>query len=452
MSRNNQQRRAAKAKQRHHRAATPRRTEAPSTSAGSAPGGEWIAAQQQAEEADELLRVLARRAAVLSGSDLRAVVTYQLARRSTAVLAAMEKQAVGEVRARLAAAWEGGWEPRDLHHASARLRGRVGVLAGGAILDQARTSGAWTRAPQSWRDQLELLRTDGVAPAPAAELGWRPVSALAADGDGQVEGWTDLLTFIRLLAELPVLTPLGPPPSRWGRQPAAPVVDRTSSRDRVLHRIRSLLAKAEATDHPAEAESFTAKAQELMSRHAIDEALLRHDHHDDVPVETRRIHIQAPYAAVKALLLDAVARPNRSRAVFLAEHDICTLVGTPLDVDQVEMLFTSLLIQATRAMAESGHRRAGSFDRSATFRRSFLSAYAVRIGERLAEADRSTTTSYGAELVPVLQREADAVTAEFERQFPRTRAMSSGYLDPRGWQAGRDAADRAVLVAGRLTA
>ena len=58
----------------------------------------------------------------------------------------------------------------------------------------------------------------------------------------------------------------------------------------------------------------------------------------------------------------------------------------------------------------------------------------------------------GAELVPVLQREADAVTAEFERQFPRTRAMSSGTLDARGWQAGRDAADRAVLVAGRLTA
>ncbi len=94
------------------------------------------------------------------------------------------------------------------------------------------------------------------------------------------------------------------------------------------------------------------------------------------------------------------------------------LVGTPTDVDQTELLFTSLLIQATRAMTDAGDRGAGSSDRSATFRRSFLLAYATRIGERLREADRSTTASYGTELVPLLQREADAVDAEFERQFP----------------------------------
>src|SRR4051794_28963055 len=189
-----------------------------------------------------------------------------------------------------------------------------------------------------------------------------------------------------------------------------------------------------------------------MTRHAIDEAVLRGNQHEAIPVESRRVHLQSPYAGVKTMLLNAVGRANRCRSILLDPYDIAVLVGTPLDVDQAELLFTSLLIQATAAMAEAGHRRPGSFDRSPTFRRSFLTAYATRIGERLEEADRATAAAYGAELVPLLKREADAVTAEFERRFPHTKTIDSGYLDARGWAAGRAAADRAALLAGRLTA
>ena len=128
MSRNNQQRRAAKAKERHRRAAPPRRDETPPSRTGGTTNGEWVAAQHQVE-ADGLLRELARLAAALSGADLKAIVAHKIGSRSPGVLAAMEQQAVGEVRARLAAAWEGGWQPRDLHHASARLRSRIAHLA-----------------------------------------------------------------------------------------------------------------------------------------------------------------------------------------------------------------------------------------------------------------------------------------------------------------------------------
>ena len=44
--------------------------------------------------------------------------------------------------------------------------------------------------------------------------------------------------------------------------------------DRRLSTIRALLAKAEATEYPDEAEAFFAKASELISRWAIDEAML----------------------------------------------------------------------------------------------------------------------------------------------------------------------------------
>jgi hypothetical protein len=102
-------------------------------------------------------------------------------------------------------------------------------------------------------------------------------------------------------------------------------------------------------------------------------------------------------------------------------------------------------------MAEAGTRRAGSFDRSASFRRSFLMAYAVRIGERLAETSEVAEARYGAELVPVLQRQTAAVQAEFDRLFPQTRTARAGRYNAAGWGAGREAADRAHLTAGRLT-
>ena len=255
-----------------------------------------------------------------------------------------------------------------------------------------------------------------------------------------------------VLSMLPKLEPVLPPPSAWGRRPAAAQPKAGSSeRDLLLNRVRALLAKAEATEFAAEAEVFTAKAQDLMTRHALDEALL-HSPTEQIDVDARRVHLRSPYTAAKVLLLDAVGRANRTKVIFLDAFDIATVVGTPVDVDQVEMLFTSLLIQATRAMAEAGASRTGSFDRSATFRRSFLSAYAVRIGERLAEADRQATASYGTELVPVLQRQTEAVEDEFARLFPSTRTMRGGYLDQRGWEAGREAADRAVFTAGRLSA
>jgi hypothetical protein len=50
------------------------------------------------------------------------------------------------------------------------------------------------------------------------------------------------------------------------------------------------------------------------------------------------------------------------------------------------------------------------------------------------------------------KRHDDAVTAEFERLFPFTREVGGRYLDRRGWDAGRRAADRAVFTVGRISA
>ena len=96
-----------------------------------------------------------------------------------------------------------------------------------------------------------------------------------------------------------------------------------------------------------------------------------------------------------------------------------TLLGYAVDLEAVDTLFTSLLLQATQAMNAEGKRvTLGGSSRTRSFRASFLASYAIRIGERLLEATATETesaaTDYrrstGTELVPVLA----ARTAEVE--------------------------------------
>ena len=233
---------------------------------------------------------------------------------------------------------------------------------------------------------------------------------------------------------------------------------------RLLDRVRALLAKAESTGYPAEAEAYTAKAQELVARHSLDEALLAARFGDSaaraVPL-ARRIGVDHPYDGEKAALLDAVARANRCHTVWSPELGFTTVFGFDADIDAVDLLYTSLLVQAHRAMArtEPPGGKAGR-KRLKTYRQSFLVAFATRIGERLAGvaeaalADATRTTDPAgdtdpADLLPVLASRDEQVRETMHRVFPRTVRARGSRVDSReGWDSGRAAADRANLRGG----
>jgi len=366
----------------------------------------------------------------------------------------MDELITGRLYALVTSLWEHGWQPLDLVHVVRKAIPRSAQHIAAVITEHARSAGADDRAPREWRNQLRAVAEEAaeLTPFGAGHDPWLLIETMTRAGYRLLDAWADVVVLAGQVASLPILEAIAPPPSAWGKPVArSSVTEPDSERHKLLNRIRALLAKAEATPYAAEAESFTAKAQDLMTRHAIDEALLGASE-ERIDVLAQRIHLQSPYASTKASLLNAVGKANRCKVIYFDQLAIATVVGVPVDVDQVEMLFTSLLIQATRAMAEAGAARPGSFDRSATFRRSFLTAYAVRIGERLSEANTAATESYGKELVPLLARQEDAVQQEFDRLFPHTRSIGGGYLDRRGWEAGRKAADRAVFTTGRITA
>ena len=166
--------------------------------------------------------------------------------------------------------------------------------------------------------------------------------------------------------------------------------------------------------------------------------------------------VDHPYDSEKVSLLAAVARANRCHSVWSPELGFVTVFGFDADLDAVDLLYTSLLVQAHRAMsqAEPSGGKAGRA-RLRAFRRSFLVAFAVRIGERLTTvADAAVTDAIGAadesttvtDLLPVLASRDEQVRQTMLKVFPRTvRSRGSRIDSEEGWHSGRSAADRAAL-------
>ncbi|WP_406154096.1 DUF2786 domain-containing protein [Streptomyces sp. NBC_01023] len=321
----------------------------------------------------------------------------------------------------LCRAWRRGWQPADVVRLVRRdLADRHVRLLSALITAEVR---AYKRLPPRWQTQLDELA------APPWE----------ADRFSYA---TALLELYRLLLRLPAIEPVGPAPGTDVLLPP-----HHHAEPRTLGRIRALLAKAEATDYAAEAEALSGKAQELMARHSIDEARLAAEgHRTDTPAACR-IGVDAPYETAKAVLLDAVATANRCRAVWNSAFGFSTVVGFEPDLEVVELLHTSLLVQGVAAMTRAeAAQRAGGRKRTKTFRQSFLTAYASRLGHRLARTADEVTAEAAGSLLPVLAERDVAVVSETDRMFPETTVSRvRGVTDEAGWLDGTAAADAAGL-------
>ncbi|PPS88692.1 DUF2786 domain-containing protein [Streptomyces sp. MH60] len=328
----------------------------------------------------------------------------------------------------VATAWRRGWQPADLVRIVRRELDDAHVRLVAALI-RAQAPHDRPRGHR-WAAQLDdVPDADDTAPPRTDRFSHA----------------TAVLELYRLLVRLPGLEPL-----EAGEAPRRERGNRPESR--ALARIRALLAKAEATGYPEEAEALSAKAQELMARHSVDEALLAAHAHASSPDTPGacRIGVEPPYEQAKAVLLDAVADANHCRAVWNEPFGFSTVVGFEADLEAVELLYTSLLVQAEAAMtkAEAG-QRAGGRKRTKTFRQSFLAAYAHRAGTRLRAAAEAATgaatdAAADADLLPVLASREVAVTDRMERMFPETATTRlRGAADAAGWTEGTRAADAA---------
>ena len=353
---------------------------------------------------------------------------------------AVSRDIAGFLRLSITAGWRHGWQSAGLvRHVGRELGDTHASMAADVIADEMRGYAAATVGDR-WAAQVSALGSEVWWGSDAELLGARTAEALATM---QVA-----IELLHLLQHLPVLERLCPLPGT-ARAAASSAIGHADTR--ILGKIRALLAKAESTEFPEEAEALSARAQELMAKHSIDHALLPLS--PGRRTSGGRLPVDNPYESPKATLLHAVAQANRCRSVWQKALGMSTVIGFPSDLDAVELLFTSLLVQADTAILREGTKRdAHGRSRTRAFRQSSLVAYALRIGERLSQAtvhaeQEAVATSSGQDLLPVLNVRHRAVDDAVDEMFGDGLVYdrAARVSDEEGWHSGLAAADMAAL-------
>ncbi len=424
-------------------------------------GAGWVAGPSHTQLPPEPPSAVEIAQAVLTAADERARGDAGSPARCAAALTRWPLTALAESVERgvdlaaldgLTHAWRCGWQPADLWQLTRRRLAApaVGYLVELLAADAERRPVA-TLAP-AWQAQLRELGAEVNWSADQPHLGqW--AARVGLPRSGAVELVVELLALVRML---PPLDQLLPPPGTAAASGAAAGSAAGAGAgvdEKVLAKVRALLAKAESTEFEQEADAFFAKAQELMSRYSLERAVLDADRERPASGGPggRRIWLDAPYLSAKSLLVNAVAGANRARTVFHQHLGFVTVLGDEVDLEIVELLSTSLLLQASRAMVHAGRQtdRRGQ-SRTKSFRQSFLVSYAARIGERLTEASAAAQAEVVHELgdgrlLPVLASRERAVDELFARLFPALTTRRVSVSNHAGWGAGRAAADLADL-------
>ena len=230
--------------------------------------------------------------------------------------------------------------------------------------------------------------------------------------------------------------------------------------DAILDKVRKLLAKAEdPASTPAEAEAFTDKAAQLIAKYGVDAALLAEADPTRDPVGDRVVEIPSPYATEKCTLLSEVATELRCRAVRRLRHGLSGkefsmhLFGHSADLERVEVLFTSLLVQASYALAA---QRIPGHEHVAAYRRSWLIGFTRAVGQRLRATEQraaeqaTTVTSTGRSVALVLSDRTAEVERKLAEAYPKLTFAPPRRLVGGGMHAGYAAGQEADLGGVRL--
>ena len=223
----------------------------------------------------------------------------------------------------------------------------------------------------------------------------------------------------------------------------------------VLDKVRKILAKAEdPAATPEEAETYTAKATELIAAYGIDRALLAERDPGSDAVRSRVVLLDPPYALDKSGLLNGVAVSLRCRAVQRTRYDrgvkqiSMHLFGFESDLVRAEVLYTSLLLQATTSLQRTP---APPGEHVAAYRRSWLAGFTSAVVGRLRQAEdhaeqhAKTTATSGRSVSLVLADRSVAVRSALEREYPHLRRGSHRTLSGSGGRSGYLAGQRADL-------
>lgn len=228
---------------------------------------------------------------------------------------------------------------------------------------------------------------------------------------------------------------------------------------KTLKLITKLLAKAESTPFPAEAQTFQEHAERLMVRYGIQQAAIdaeagKAGKPQELMVEDR-VELTGQYRVGQARGFIAIASAFDTVKVLQAtttSKKIIYLIGAESDVAQIRRLFGSLLLQLDTAMASwwaaysykpylSAHERTLE-------RRQFQMGFLVTVANRLTALykEEAVAGEPGNELVLASRRErADEHAHALYPDVRHARSKAIAYGSANAHAAGSSAGHRATV-------
>lgn len=224
-----------------------------------------------------------------------------------------------------------------------------------------------------------------------------------------------------------------------------------NNNSKIIDRVRAMLAKAEATNFPEEAELFAQKAHELIARHMLTEADLGSGSTTVRTFGRRTLWLeQNGYVLVRRHLLSNVCAAYGATFVYRAEVYREGRYWTEIDLFArddyllaVEVLFQTLDTQALRLMTSK---------RGLRNRRSWYAGFAQAIGDRLHEVNRVTDDDAGGALLPLLASDLAGARRAMDETFDNLRTVRGrgAPINPYAAGEGRAAGQTADIGGSRI--
>lgn len=232
-----------------------------------------------------------------------------------------------------------------------------------------------------------------------------------------------------------------------------------------LAQIRALLAKAESTRHQAERDELNRKAYELAGKYGVEESMFAAEQ-PTTRIADRFIDLTDPYARAKGRLVHGIAKPLRVETILVprrhptkAKKLVFTvhMFGLETDLQRVELLYTSLLIQMSLELSLVNPWHVEK-DQLSAYRRAWIAGYASEVNRRLklmeerveSEAAADVETSDGRSYALVRVSQDELVRAAAAQAYPNARTTRSTMSQPSGFGRGLAAGSRADLGGKRV--
>ena len=258
--------------------------------------------------------------------------------------------------------------------------------------------------------------------------------------------------------------------------------------DKDLTRIAALLRKAEGTDNEHEADAYLQAAQRLATLASVDLAVARaHTERRErraVPSQRSIVIGESGKRGLRTYvqLFLAIGRANNLTCDIARDSSRVYAYGFDTDIDMVETLYASLVVQMVRA--SDGYIKSGDYARELVTRRvkverpgrygrwaegyefhdrpvhastariNFQEAFAARIGERLSQARRQAEEQMVAQLplaersgVALVLRNNEVEVLDHYRAHSKARGSWAGNRATSGYS---ERSRRAGDAAGRL--